>query len=140
MRETESPKYTTWPDTWTIQQRVESLSLATIAEMRKIPFIPFPDDSHLKAVEFAMIVRNEFTKRLQLELTMIASNADPVLTRVRFRKTLAVLREEIVQMASHGSGWLETQLEHSLKDGVKDNVAYDWSDSYLDALLMSIGV
>lgn len=140
MRESESPKSTTWPDTFTVQQRIDALSLATIAEMRKIPFLPFPDDTHIKAVEFAMIVRNEFTKRLKLELAVLA-NADPVYIRVRFRKTLATLREEITQMADNGSGWLEEQLEHSLKDNdVKHSVVRDWADSYLDALLMSIGV
>lgn len=136
----EPPKSTTWLSTDCAKERVDSLSLKTIAEMRKIPFIPFPDDAHPKAIEFAMIVRNEFTKRLTLELAGILPNAESAFIWMRFHKTLKSLRDEIVWMAENGDGWLEKQLEHVSVDNSNSNGVYRWADRYLDSMLVSIGV
>jgi hypothetical protein len=107
--------------------------------MRDIPFIPFPDDIHPKAVEFAMIVRNEFTKRLKSELVTVPSTAESSFVRGQIYKILRVLRNEIALMADNGSGWLEGQLEHVLKDSDASNNVYLWADRYLDSMLISIG-
>jgi hypothetical protein len=108
--------------------------------MRKIPYIPFPDDAYPKAVEFAMIVRNEFTKRLASELAGMSSNTDPAFIRVRFHKILESLRDEITEMADSGNGWLEKQLEHVSGDTSDSSGVGHWADRYLGAMLISIGV
>jgi hypothetical protein len=136
----ESPNSTTWLDIVILVQRVDFLSFASIAEMRKIPFIPFPDDMHPKAVEFAMIVRNEFTKRLKSKLVTLSSTAESSFVRGQVYKILRELRNEIVLMAGNGTGWLEVQLEHVLKDSDASNKVYRWADRYLDSMLLSIGV
>jgi hypothetical protein len=136
----EPPKSTTWLNVDCLKDRVEFLSLTTIAEMRKIPYIPFPDDAYPKAVEFAMIVRNEFTKRLASELAGMSSNTDHAFIRVRFHKILESLRDEIVEMADSGTGWLEKQLEHVASDTSDSSGVYHWADRYLGAMLISIGV
>lgn len=136
----ESPKSITWPKVEVLKQRVDFLSLASISEMRKIPLIPFPDDKHPKAVEFAMIVRNEFIKRLKSELGALSSNTDSVFIRARFYHILSTLRDEIVWMADNGNGWLEGQLEHVFKDTNESNGLYVWADRYLDSMLISIDI
>lgn len=136
----ESPRSTIWPSTEALVKRVDSLSLTSVAKMREIPFIPFPDDTHPKAVEFAMIVRNEFTKRLKSELVALPSNIDSAFVRGQVYKVLRALRDEIVQMASAGNGWLERQLAHGFMDGSAPNIVYCWADRYLDAMLISIEI
>lgn len=136
----ESPRFTIWPDAEILEKRVDFLSLASVSEMRQIPSIPFPNDEHSKAVEFAMIVRSEFTKRLKRELATLSATEDSTVIRARLYKVLDTLRDEIALMADSGSGWLERKLEHTFKDIHGPNVVHDWADRYLRSMLVSIGV
>lgn len=136
----ESSASITWPNSEGLINRVDFLSLTSITEMRKISSIPFPDDTHPKAVEFAMIVRSEFTKRLKQELATLSATADSDVIRARLYKALGVLRDEIALMADNGNGWLERKLEHAYKDIHEPNGVRDWADKYLRSMLISIGV
>ena len=136
----EPPRFTIWPDAEVLQKRVDFLSLASITEMRQIPSIPFPNDDRPKAVEFAMIVRSEFTKRLNWELATLSATADSSVIRARLYKVLDTLSDEIALMADGGSGWLERTLEHTFNDIHGPNVVHDWADRYLRSMLISIGV
>lgn len=136
----ESPKSTTLPDVEILKQRVDILASASIAEMRRISFIPLPDDNHPKAVEFVMIVRNEFTKRLKFELENSSTMAVPALLRSNLYRALSLLRDEIEMMAKNENGWLEGQLEHVFPSSRQPNGVTDWADKYLDSMLISIGV
>lgn len=136
----ESPRFIIWPDSEALGKRLDFLSLASISEMRQIPSIPFPSDEHPKAVEFAMIVRSEFTKRLKRELATMSATENSSVIRGRLYKVLDTLRDEIGAMADSGSGWLERKLEHTLSDIHGPNAVHDWADRYLRSMLISIGV
>jgi hypothetical protein len=136
----ESPKSIILPDAEILTQRLAFLSLVSITEMREIPFIPFPDDKHTKAVEFAMIVRNEFIKRLRLELATVSTNTHSAFVRGRLYLVLDALRTEIVLIAECEGGWLQGQLEHTFNGIYEPDGVYDWAGKYLDSMLISIGV
>lgn len=136
----ESPRSTILPDAEALKKWIDFLSLASISEMRQIPSIPFPNDEHPKAVEFAMIVRSEFTKRLKRELATLSATEDSTVIRARLYKVLDTLRDEIALMADSGSGWLERTLEHTFNGIHGPNAVRDWADRYLRSMLISIGV
>ena len=124
-----------------LQRRVDLLSAATIAEMRQNASILFPNETQPKAVELAMIVRNEFLKRLKAELAALSPDADSEFIRIRIYHALAAVRDEIAYMAGSGSNRLATQLDPTLKD--EKNAAmvyYFWADKYLRSMLTYIGL